>query len=195
MPSARPWDGREVLDLAHPVGDNKANVLRSAAVALWTCTVSFSGPSGIRHSVDVTAESVYEAAALGVSALRKSGWADAVALGTELEIQVREPSTCHRITVHQELLDGPFGSVESGRHLADALLLDEPHQDHPPLHVGEPLDFLIQRDSPIDVLDLARIGNVRSRLLRVAGAFAPVVRQGGRRDPEQPDGHRPCPDR
>jgi hypothetical protein len=74
-------------------------MLRSAAVALRTCTVSFSGPSGIRHSVDVTAESVYEAAALGLSALRKSGWADAVALGTELEIQVREPPTCHRITV------------------------------------------------------------------------------------------------
>ena len=64
-------------------------MLRSAAVALRTCTVSFSGPSGIRHSVDVTAESVYEAAALGLSALLKSGWADAVALGTELEIQVR----------------------------------------------------------------------------------------------------------
>jgi hypothetical protein len=70
-------------------------------VALRTCTVSFNGPSGIRHSVDVTAESVYEAAALGVSALRKSGWAGAVASGTELEIQVREPPTCHRITVHQ----------------------------------------------------------------------------------------------
>ena len=76
-------------------------MLRSAAVALRTCTVSFSGPSGIRHSVDVTAESVFEAAAVGLSALRKSGWADAVALGTELEIQVREPPTCHRITVHQ----------------------------------------------------------------------------------------------
>ena len=72
----------------------------SAAVALRTWTVGFSGPSGIRHSVDVT-ESVYEAAALGVSALRKSGWADGVALGTELEIQVREPPTCHRVTVHQ----------------------------------------------------------------------------------------------
>jgi len=58
-------------------------------------------PSGIRHSVDVTAESVFEAAALGASALRRKGWADAVALGIELEIQVREPPTCHRITVHQ----------------------------------------------------------------------------------------------
>jgi hypothetical protein len=36
-----------------------------------------------------------------VSAPRESGWADAVALGTELEIQVREPPTSHHITVHQ----------------------------------------------------------------------------------------------
>jgi hypothetical protein len=75
-------------------------VLRSA-VAFRSCTVSFTGPSGIRHSVDLTADSVYEAAALGVAALRKSGWADGVAPGTELEIQVREPPTCHRITVQQ----------------------------------------------------------------------------------------------
>lgn len=76
-------------------------MLRSVAVALRTCTVSFTGPSGIRHSVDVTAETVYEAAAFGVSALRQGGWADAVALGTELEVQVREPPTYHRITVQQ----------------------------------------------------------------------------------------------
>jgi hypothetical protein len=68
------------------------------AVALRTCTVSFEGPSGVRHSVEVTAESVYEAGALGVSVLRNS---DAVAPGTELEIQVREPATSHRLTVHQ----------------------------------------------------------------------------------------------
>ena len=49
----------------------------------------------------MTAESVYEAAALGVAALRETGWAEAIALGTELEVQVREPPTCHRITVQQ----------------------------------------------------------------------------------------------
>jgi hypothetical protein len=59
------------------------------------------GPFGVRHAVEVTAESVYEAAALGVSALRNSGWADAIAPGTELEIQVREPATSHRLTVRQ----------------------------------------------------------------------------------------------
>ena len=68
-------------------------------MALRTCTVSFAGPSGVRHSVEVTAESIYEAAALGVSALKNSGWTDAIAPGTELEIQVREPATCHRLTV------------------------------------------------------------------------------------------------
>jgi hypothetical protein len=29
------------------------------------------------------------------------GWADVIAPGTDLEIQVREPATCHRITVLQ----------------------------------------------------------------------------------------------
>src|SRR6478609_3762717 len=63
--------------------------------------VSFMGPSGVRHSVDVIAESIYEAAALGVSALKNGGWADATAPGTELEVQVREPATSHRLTVLQ----------------------------------------------------------------------------------------------
>lgn len=76
-------------------------MLRWPAVALRTCTVGFTGPSGVRHSVEVTAESVYEAAALGVSALRKNEWADTIAQGTELEIQVREPATSHRLTVGQ----------------------------------------------------------------------------------------------
>jgi hypothetical protein len=38
-----------------------------------------------------------------VSALKTSAWAEVVALGTEIEVCVREPATCHRITVHQIL--------------------------------------------------------------------------------------------
>jgi hypothetical protein len=83
------------------LGEHKTNVLRWPSVALRTCTVSFTGSSGIRHSVEVTAESVFEAAALGVSALKKNDWADAIAPGTELEIQVREPPTSHRIRLQQ----------------------------------------------------------------------------------------------
>src|SRR5437868_5396557 len=76
-------------------------MIRWPAVAVRTCTITFTGPSGIRHSVEVTAESIYEAAALGVAALRKSAWVESIATGTELEIQVRDPATSHRLTVGQ----------------------------------------------------------------------------------------------
>jgi len=33
--------------------------------------------------------------------LKHSGWADAIAPGTELEVQVREPATSLRLTVQQ----------------------------------------------------------------------------------------------
>jgi hypothetical protein len=65
------------------------------------CTVSFQGVSGIRHSVDLEAESVYEAAIRGVHLLKKDGWVDNLGAGTELDVQVREPGTTHRVTVQQ----------------------------------------------------------------------------------------------
>lgn len=70
-------------------------------MALRTCTVSFTASSGIRQSIEVTAESVNEAAASGVSVLKESGWAEVIAPGTVLEVQVREPATSHRSTVQQ----------------------------------------------------------------------------------------------
>jgi hypothetical protein len=48
-------------------------------VAVRAYTVSFVGPAGVRHSVDMTAESVYEAAALGLSRLQRDEWADQIA--------------------------------------------------------------------------------------------------------------------
>ena len=66
-----------------------------------TCTVTFTDPSGIRHSVDVTAESLYEAAILGLSLLKKDGWVGAVAPAARLEVTVREPATTHQVSVRQ----------------------------------------------------------------------------------------------
>ena len=76
-------------------------MLSCSAVAVRACTVSFVGPSGVRHSVDVTAESVYEAAALGLSRLRRDEWADQIAPGTPIEITVREPATTHTVSLSQ----------------------------------------------------------------------------------------------
>ena len=70
-------------------------------MAIRTCTVSFTRPSGVRLSVEVSAESIYEAAALGVSALKNSGCTDEVAPATELEVQVREPATSPWLTIQQ----------------------------------------------------------------------------------------------
>jgi hypothetical protein len=66
-----------------------------------TCLVSFTGTSGIRNSVEVVAETLYEAAALALKCLRQAEWGDVIGPGTKLEVQVREPATMHTVTVQQ----------------------------------------------------------------------------------------------
>src|SRR3954451_10829732 len=66
-----------------------------------TCTVSLTGPSGVRHSVEVSADSLYEAAIVGFSLLKHDGWVDPVAPGTQLEIQVTNPATTHCVSLAQ----------------------------------------------------------------------------------------------
>ena len=72
------------------------------------CRVSFTDLDGVRHSVEVTADSLYEAAVLGLKALKKSAWVEAVGPGTRLEIQAMEPAAVHILLVAQltRWLDG-----------------------------------------------------------------------------------------
>jgi hypothetical protein len=70
-------------------------------VSVRTCVVSFLSPSAVTHSVEVQAESLYEAAALGLSRLRRDGWIEGLGPATKLEIQVREPATTHVLSVQQ----------------------------------------------------------------------------------------------
>lgn len=72
---------------------------RRPPMATKACTVSFTGPSGICHSVEVSADSLYEAAIVGFSLLKQDGWVDPVAPGTRLEIQVRHPATTHCVSL------------------------------------------------------------------------------------------------
>ena len=65
------------------------------------CTVSFAGPTGIRHAVEVTADSLYEAAVLGLNVMKKHDWIDQIAPGTELQVQVKEPPVTHSVSVQQ----------------------------------------------------------------------------------------------
>ena len=70
-------------------------------MALRVCTVSFKSPTGITHGVEVEAETLYEAAGLGLARLKKDGWIEGLGPGSRLEIQVREPATIHSLTVQQ----------------------------------------------------------------------------------------------
>src|SRR6266550_6261134 len=77
--------------------NSETGILRG--VTLKACSVSFTGPSGVRHSVEVTADSLYEAAIVGFSLLKQDGWVDPVAPGTRLEVQVRHPATTHSVSL------------------------------------------------------------------------------------------------
>jgi hypothetical protein len=70
-------------------------------VAVRACVVSFAGERGVRHSVEVTAETLYEAAATALSIFRESEWADAVGPGTALQVTVKNPETTHSVTPSQ----------------------------------------------------------------------------------------------
>ena len=60
------------------------------------CVVSFVDSDGIRHSVEVEADGLFEASVLGLCAFRKHDLEPAGL--TELEIEVRSSIT-HRLTV------------------------------------------------------------------------------------------------
>jgi hypothetical protein len=65
------------------------------------CAVSFTDIRGIRHTAEVEAESLYEAAVQGIRRLNQDPWIERIGPGTKLEIEVREPSVTHALTVEQ----------------------------------------------------------------------------------------------
>lgn len=73
----------------------------SFPVAVRTCVVSYKSPSGVVHSVEVQAETLYEAGALGLGFLKKDGWTEGLGPATRLEITVREPGSRHVLSVQQ----------------------------------------------------------------------------------------------
>jgi hypothetical protein len=94
-------------------GEQKAKtMLFSDAVAGKQCKVTYKDLEGVFHSVEVTAESVYEASVLALSALSKHEWIENVGPGTRLEIQVIEPGVTHLLLVAQlrQWLDTPARS-------------------------------------------------------------------------------------
>ena len=63
--------------------------------------MGFTDVRGITHTVQVEADSLYEAAVLGVTRLSEDPWIERIGAATRLEVIVREPSTSHVITLQQ----------------------------------------------------------------------------------------------
>jgi hypothetical protein len=70
-------------------------------VNLRTCAVSFLDQRGIRHSVDVQAESLFEAAVLAIQTFRQDPWLERIGPATVLDVDVRQPATRHAVTLQQ----------------------------------------------------------------------------------------------
>jgi len=51
--------------------------------------------------VDVTADSLFEAAATALAIFKKDGWTDPVGSAARLEVEVREPAVTHTVSVLQ----------------------------------------------------------------------------------------------
>jgi len=66
-----------------------------------SCRVTVASPAGVHHSVEVSAETLYEAAILGLHLLKQDRWVGPIAPGLQVEIEVRHPATVHSISVAQ----------------------------------------------------------------------------------------------
>jgi hypothetical protein len=77
-------------------------------MAAKTCRVSFRDVDCIRHQAEIQADTLYEAAALGLKALKKSDWIDVIGPGTRIDIQVLQPPVEHFMMYAQLMrwLDG-----------------------------------------------------------------------------------------
>jgi len=68
-------------------------------MTLRTCTVSCEDSDGHQHSLEVTAETLYEAVAQALSAFRKSEWVGQIGRGHTITVRVQQPAVEHRVRI------------------------------------------------------------------------------------------------
>jgi len=67
-------------------------------VSLRTCRVTRRDIEGIEHTVEVSADSLYEAVARGLAALRDADWAADIRHGqTTITVMVKQPEVKHTV--------------------------------------------------------------------------------------------------
>jgi hypothetical protein len=69
-------------------------------VGLRKCKVSYSDPNGVEHTVEVTADSLYEAVAQALRVFRENDWIRALGRGrTTISVAVTYPEVQHKVHI------------------------------------------------------------------------------------------------
>jgi len=72
----------------------------SGRVPIRSCKVAWKDLAGNDHTVDVTADSLYEAVGKALALLRQDDWVDQIGEGlTEVRVRVSQPAVEHRVRV------------------------------------------------------------------------------------------------
>ena len=70
-------------------------------MALRTCTVSCEDSEGHQHSLEVTAETLYEAVAQALAAFNSNEWIGQIGRGHTITVRVQQPAVEHRVRVSE----------------------------------------------------------------------------------------------
>jgi len=69
-------------------------------MAVRTCRVSCCDLRGVEHTVEVTADSVYEAVAQGLRVFHEDTWVDEIGRGlTTVKVVVKQPEIEHKVLI------------------------------------------------------------------------------------------------
>ena len=67
-------------------------------MAIRTCKVTCRDPQGVEHTVEVSAQSVFEAVAQALRVFREYEWCD-LALAASVLVRIRQPEVEHRVQI------------------------------------------------------------------------------------------------
>ena len=68
-------------------------------MTLRTCTVSCEDSKGHEHSLEVTAETLYEAVAQALAAFKSNAWVGQIGRGYTITVRVQQPAVEHRVRI------------------------------------------------------------------------------------------------
>jgi hypothetical protein len=82
---------------ARPTVANTKRIYCPPSVSVRSCRVTIRDTEGIEHSAEVTAESLYEAVALGLRAIRQCSWVEDIGQNFTIRVLARDTPVEHTV--------------------------------------------------------------------------------------------------